>query len=143
MAKAATQAKSKAAYACSECGWTSARWIGRCGECQAWGTVVEVGAPKAARITAGPVTSPAMPIAKVSAIEAESRPTGIGELDRVLGGGVVPGAVILLAGEPGVGKSTLLLEVAAQTEPAAVETEVSRRGSIGWLRRKIGQWRLR
>ena len=77
MATAATQAKSKAAYACSECGWTSARWIGRCGECQAWGTVAEIGAPKAARITAGPVTSPAMPIAKVSAIEAESRPTGI------------------------------------------------------------------
>jgi len=123
MAKAATQAKSKAAYACSECGWTSARWIGRCGECQAWGTVAEIGAPKAARITAGPVTSPAMPIAKVSAIEAESRPTGIGELDRVLGGGVVPGAVILLAGEPGVGKSTLLLEVAAQVRLRAGRTD--------------------
>ena len=140
MAKVATQAKGKPAYACSECGWTSARWIGRCGECQAWGTVAEVGAPKAARITAGPVSSPAMPIAKVSAIEAESRPTGIGELDRVLGGGVVPGAVILLAGEPGVGKSTLLLEVAAQSARGGQRTlYVSGEESAAQVRLRAGR----
>ena len=79
MAKAATQAKGKPAYACSECGWTSARWVGRCGECQAWGTVAEAGAPKAARIAAVPCR-PARRCRsrKVVAIEAESRPTGIG-----------------------------------------------------------------
>lgn len=144
MVKAAGSARSKAAgkspFACSECGWTTARWIGRCGECQAWGTVAEVGAPKAARITAGPVSSPAMPISKVSAVEAESRPTGIGELDRVLGGGVVPGAVILLAGEPGVGKSTLLLEVAAQSARRGQRTlYVSGEESAAQVRLRAGR----
>jgi DNA repair protein RadA/Sms len=101
-------------YRCAECGWATTKWVGRCGECQAWGTVDAVGAPAVARIAPGPVTSPAMPICEVQAGVAASRPSGVSELDRVLGGGIVPGAVLLLAGEPGVGKSTLLLEVAAQ-----------------------------
>jgi DNA repair protein RadA/Sms len=101
-------------FRCAECGWATTKWVGRCGECQAWGTVDEVGVPAVARVAAGPVTSPAVPISHVLAGVAESRPSGICELDRVLGGGIVPGAVLLLAGEPGVGKSTLLLEVAAQ-----------------------------
>jgi DNA repair protein RadA/Sms len=66
------------------------------------------------QVAAGPVSAPAMPIAEIDIEAARSRPTGVGELDRVLGGGLVPGAVVLLAGEPGVGKSTLLLEVARQ-----------------------------
>jgi DNA repair protein RadA/Sms len=76
--------------------------------------VAEVGAgPVALRpLTAGAVTAPARPIAEIDVEAARARPTGVGELDRVLGGGLVPGAVLLLAGEPGVGKSTLLLEVA-------------------------------
>ncbi|MCL1899029.1 MAG: DNA repair protein RadA [Promicromonosporaceae bacterium] len=108
-------APARPAYACVECGWTAVKWVGRCGECQAWGTVAEAGAA-----TAGPrttaVTPPrgaAQPIAEVSLENARAVPTGVPELDRVLGGGLVPGAVILLAGEPGVGKSTLLLEAAA------------------------------
>src|SRR6516225_11175371 len=60
-----------------------------------------------------PASTPAVPIGQVDATEASARPTGLDELDRVLGGGLVPGAVLLLAGEPGVGKSTLLLEAAA------------------------------
>jgi len=101
-------------HRCTECGWETAKWVGRCGECQAWGSVVEVAAP-ATRTTAAPVTSAAVPIGQVSVEASRSRTSGVPELDRVLGGGLVPGAAVLLAGEPGVGKSTLLLEVAAQT----------------------------
>ncbi len=113
MAKNST--RDRAGYRCSECGWDSLRWVGRCGECQAWGSVAEVGAPSAASMKPGVVSSPAIPITSVDLREAVSTPSGLGELDRVLGGGLVAGAVILIAGEPGVGKSTLLLEVAART----------------------------
>jgi DNA repair protein RadA/Sms len=87
--------------------------VGRCGECQAWGTVEEVGASSTVRTAAGPVSSRAVPIGEVDVQAASATPSGVGELDRVLGGGLVSGAVVLLAGEPGVGKSTMLLEVAA------------------------------
>jgi DNA repair protein RadA/Sms len=113
MAKSATK-PAKPAYRCEECGWETAKWVGRCGECQAWGSVIEASAPKT-RATAGPVTAVAVPIGEVPAEQSLARSCGVGELDRVLGGGLVPGGAILLAGEPGVGKSTLLLEVAAQT----------------------------
>jgi DNA repair protein RadA/Sms len=108
----------RAAYRCGECGWQTAKWVGRCGECQAWGTVEVVGGPQLRQVASGPVTVDAVPIGEVDARAATSRSTGVGELDRVLGGGLVPGAVVLLAGEPGVGKSTLLLEVAAQAARA-------------------------
>ncbi|MEQ6902367.1 DNA repair protein RadA [Nocardioides sp. YIM 152588] len=105
-------------HRCTECGWTTAKWVGRCGECHAWGSVVE-SAPEpsvgSGRTAASPVTSPAVPIGRVSAEQALHHRSGVPELDRVLGGGLVPGAAVLLAGEPGVGKSTLLLEVAART----------------------------
>ena len=100
------------AFRCGECGATSLRWQGRCAECQAWGTVAEVGAPTQVVTTRNAVTSPARPIGELDPTLALARPTGVSELDRVLGGGLVPGSVVLLAGEPGVGKSTLLLEVA-------------------------------
>ena len=110
-----------AGYRCTECGWQAPKWAGRCGECQAWGTVEEAGTPRLARAgiravtyrTAAPVSTPAVPIGQVDATDARARPSGLDELDRVLGGGLVPGAVLLLAGEPGVGKSTLLLETGA------------------------------
>ncbi|BBE21229.1 DNA repair protein RadA [Arthrobacter sp. MN05-02] len=101
-------------YRCAECGWTTAKWVGRCGECQAWGTVEETGQVAARTTAATAVTTPARRIAEVDATLSGFQPTKIDELDRVLGGGLVPGAVILLAGEPGVGKSTLLLDVAAR-----------------------------
>jgi DNA repair protein RadA/Sms len=100
-------------YQCSECGWTTPRWVGRCGECQAWGSVAESAAPRGRVASAAP-GRPALPISQVDLNEARALPTGLGELDRVLGSGLTPGAVVLLAGEPGVGKSTLLLEVAAR-----------------------------
>ncbi|PVG82479.1 DNA repair protein RadA [Nocardioides gansuensis] len=109
-----SKAKMRASYRCSECGWETAKWVGRCGECQAWGSVAEAAAATL-RTSAAPVSTPAVPIGQVSAEESGFRTSGVPELDRVLGGGLVPGAAILLAGEPGVGKSTLLLEVAAQT----------------------------
>src|SRR5215218_5002862 len=110
MASTATRRSLK----CTECGWTTGRWVGRCGECQAWGSVVETGAPKLASLTSTVPSSKALPIGRVSADQAKRMLTGVSELDRVLGDGIVPGAVVLLAGEPGVGKSTLLLEVAAR-----------------------------
>jgi len=102
-------------YRCAECGWTTAKWVGRCGECQAWGTVAEAGPAAAAGVTkARAVTEKARPIGEITAESARTWSTGVAELDRVLGGGIVSGAVVLLAGEPGVGKSTLLLDVASR-----------------------------
>ncbi len=102
-------------YRCSECGWQAAKWVGRCGECQAWGTVAEAGGPAPVRTApVAVVEHPAVPIAEVDVQRAAARPTGVPEFDRVLGGGLVPGAVVLVAGEPGIGKSTLLLDVAAR-----------------------------
>lgn len=98
-------------YRCSECGWTTPRWVGRCGECQAWGSVAQ-GPSTTVRVNSSAPASPALPISQVPLDAARAIPTRIGELDRVLGSGITPGAVVLLAGEPGVGKSTLLLEVA-------------------------------
>ncbi len=106
-------AKSPNLYQCSECGWTTPRWVGRCGECQAWGSVAGAAAPRG-RVASTTPGRPALPISQVDLNEARALPTGLGELDRVLGAGLTPGAVVLLAGEPGVGKSTLLLEVAAR-----------------------------
>jgi DNA repair protein RadA/Sms len=107
-------------YECAECGWRSTRWAGRCGGCAAWGTVAEhqaapgqVRSGARARLTAAAPALAALPIGQVDAGAARARPTGMSELDRVLGGGLVRGAVVLLAGEPGVGKSTLLLEAGA------------------------------
>lgn len=101
-------------YRCGECGYEVAKWVGRCPECQAWGTLEERGdaRPVIARVAAGAPATTAKPIGDVDPEAARAQQTGVPELDRVLGGGLVPGAVSLLAGDPGVGKSTLLLEVA-------------------------------
>jgi DNA repair protein RadA/Sms len=104
-------------YRCGSCGYEAAKWLGRCPECQEWGSFEERGAPgrpAIQRVAAGAPSAPARPIGEVDVEAARARPTAVSELDRVLGGGLVPGAVVLLAGEPGVGKSTLLLEVAYQ-----------------------------
>lgn len=112
----------KPSYRCTECGWASLRWVGRCGECQTWGSVEEAGAPKLTQIKSSIPVAKAIPIGEVNADAAARTLTGVGELDRVLGDGLVPGAVVLLAGEPGVGKSTLLLEVAARWAKAGRKT---------------------
>ncbi|MCL1801207.1 MAG: DNA repair protein RadA [Promicromonosporaceae bacterium] len=113
--KTKATARASGKFQCCECGWECPKWVGRCGECHAWGSISE-----AAEAQAGPRTvatrlhKKAEPIATVSTTDSQPIPTGLTEFDRVLGGGLVPGAVALLAGEPGVGKSTLLLEVAAR-----------------------------
>ncbi|GAA3764626.1 DNA repair protein RadA/Sms [Spinactinospora alkalitolerans] len=124
----------KSTFRCAECGWTTLKWVGRCGECQAWGTVEEAGAPAWGGVEPVRVGSPALPISEIDVEAAHASATGLDELDRVLGGGVVPGGVLLLAGEPGVGKSTLLLEVAALYADAGPVLYVTGEESTGQVR---------
>jgi DNA repair protein RadA/Sms len=113
----------KTIFACQECGGQAPKWVGRCPDCGAWNSMVEerpaaepVGGPVAADIsrryslavTAGPQL-----YADIDTVTAERLSSGIGEFDRVMGGGVVPGSLVLIGGEPGIGKSTLLLQAAA------------------------------
>jgi DNA repair protein RadA/Sms len=96
-------------HVCSECGTVSGRWFGRCSGCGAFGTLVEEMVP--ARLAKAGRGAPVLRLVEVVALEADRIPTGSTELDRVLGGGLVPASVVLVGGEPGVGKSTLLLSV--------------------------------
>ena len=94
-------------FACSECGQSTGRWLGRCPGCGSFGTLVdETAAPSRSKGTA---PRPVLRLVDVEAEEAKRMPTGVSELDRVLGGGLVPASLVLVGGEPGVGKSTLLL----------------------------------
>ncbi|MCS4491923.1 DNA repair protein RadA [Corynebacterium sp. ES2715-CONJ3] len=111
--------KVRSTHICAECGYSCPKWLGRCPECGTWGSMEErMVQPVAHQVpsagTALTPTSPATSITRINPEDAPSVSTGIGELDRVLGAGIVAGSVILLAGEPGVGKSTLLLEVASK-----------------------------
>jgi DNA repair protein RadA/Sms len=99
-------------FVCVECGSRNPKWLGRCPECGAWDTLLE---ERSARQGAGPAVSQAhvTPLGEVSTELSGRLGTGLGEMDRTLGGGVVPGQVVLLGGDPGVGKSTLMLQVSA------------------------------
>jgi DNA repair protein RadA/Sms len=103
-------AKPAVNYACTDCGYSAGRWFGKCPGCSAFGTLVEdvVGAS-----TAKVPPQPLLRLVDVETAEAERIPTGVPELDRVLGGGLVPASLVLVGGEPGVGKSTLLLTALA------------------------------
>jgi len=116
----AAMRQARPTYQCDVCGHRPPKWVGKCPDCGEWGSLVEA-APEAPAGSVGSragaarrPTEPARPMSEISSAPAQARPTGVPELDRVLGGGLVPGAVVLLAGEPGVGKSTLILEVAQQ-----------------------------
>ncbi len=110
--------KDKSVFVCTECGGTSPRWLGKCPQCGAWNTLNETAAQPQGqrhRYTAAPrgalhAAQPVAPLAAIEASDFERTPTGLDELDRVLGGGVVEGAVVLIGGDPGIGKSTLLLQ---------------------------------
>ena len=135
-------ARAKNEYTCGECGWSSTKWVGQCGECQQWNSMVEgaaasrgLGTIKSIKPATIVASSAAKPITDVSTVAVASRSTRVGEFDRVLGGGIVPGAVVLLSGEPGVGKSTLLLEVAANTAKSGAKVlYVSGEESVGQIR---------
>lgn len=112
-------AKDKTLYSCSECGASSPRWLGKCPGCGAWNTLIETvpdAGPGKNRLSgAGQYAGlaqaqPVMPLSAIEATEVARTPSGIEELDRVLGGGVVEGGVVLIGGDPGIGKSTLLLQ---------------------------------
>ncbi len=135
-------ARPTANFVCTECGWTTLKWAGRCGECQQWGTVIEKDAPAQPRTTASRPSAgrAARPITSIEARAESHSPTGIGEFDRVLGGGIVPGAAILRSGEPGVGKSTLLLEVAARAAHSGRRVlYVSAEESVAQVRLRAGR----
>ena len=111
----------KTIYLCQQCGASSPKWAGQCPACDAWNTLVETvaaprptggRAPSAARAMAG--VAAVSPITSFTSAEAARLTSGIGEVDRVLGGGFVPGSIILIGGDPGIGKSTLLLQLAAR-----------------------------
>ena len=108
-------AKAKTLYSCTECGGQTLKWQGQCPHCTAWNTLVETIAEKvsASRYQSIAESSTLQKLGQVDASDEPRRPTGIDELDRVLGGGLVKGAVVLLGGDPGIGKSTLLLQALA------------------------------
>lgn len=101
-------------FTCTECGYATVKWLGRCPECQSWGTFEEKGKSATSVKTKVKKSSGAKSITEVDAKLARAETTYVPEFDRVLGGGIVRGAVVLLSGEPGVGKSTLLLAVASK-----------------------------
>ncbi|RNE49869.1 DNA repair protein RadA [Corynebacterium alimapuense] len=146
--------KPRSVHTCSECGYSSPKWLGRCPECGSWGTLIEsAAAPKSGSAAVAAVSgavprglvpaSTAIPITKVDAVASTSASSGIGELDRVLGSGVVPGSVVLMAGEPGVGKSTLLLEVASRWASQPTKDGGTRRALYITAEESTGQVRVR
>ncbi len=125
-------------YVCQQCGAETPKWAGQCLSCAAWNTLVETVAPRGPRTRAGGagrertpmLTSiPIEPIGAVSSAEADRLASGIGEVDRVLGGGLVPGSIVLVGGDPGIGKSTLLLQLAARLAGAGRVAAGGQQGS--------------
>ncbi|WP_310388529.1 AAA family ATPase, partial [Roseateles sp.] len=108
-------AKEKSIYTCSDCGGVSPKWLGKCPACGAWNTLIEgiaelPGSGKNNRYQALAKSQPVATLSEIEATDFERTPTGQEELDRVLGGGIVAGGVVLIGGDPGIGKSTLLLQ---------------------------------
>ena len=111
----APKAKSKTVFYCKECGYESAKWMGQCPACKTWNTFAEhevstSAVKRSGGVGAGHEVAEPKALSEVSLSEEDRVCTGIGELDRVLGGGIVPGSMILVGGDPGIGKSTLLLQ---------------------------------
>lgn len=105
--------RSKTIFSCQECGHQSTRWLGRCPGCGEWNSLIEERAEKQSKPVRGISGSGPVPVTEIITSEEERYSTGLQELDRVLGGGLVPGSLVLVGGDPGIGKSTLLLQAAA------------------------------
>ncbi|MFT3960082.1 DNA repair protein RadA [Propionivibrio sp.] len=122
-------AKGKTIYSCTECGATSSKWQGQCPGCEAWNTLVETVAeadtPATRRFAALAGTARVQTLSEIEAREEDRLPTGVGEFDRALGGGLVAGGVVLIGGDPGIGKSTLLLQALAALSAASPVLYVS------------------
>src|SRR5215831_12266896 len=118
----ADMARDKTVYTCTACGGTSPKWLGKCPHCGEWNTLEEsVAESNGATRHRYKAVAPMQPVATLSQIEAaviERSPTGLAELDRPLGGGIVEGGVVLIGGDPGIGKSTLLLQAAEKLSQA-------------------------
>jgi DNA repair protein RadA/Sms len=124
-------AKPKTIYSCTECGGQTLKWQGQCPHCSAWNTLVETVAERAgARYQGVAQASAVQVLGEVEAAEEPRRETGIAELDRVLGGGLVRGGVVLLGGDPGIGKSTLLLQALARLSESCGVLYVSGEESV-------------
>ena len=119
-------AKEKTVYVCSDCGGNSPKWLGKCPACNAWNTLIESVAdnPSAVknRFASLAKTAEIATLGEIDAVDMARIPTGHEELDRVLGGGIVPGGVVLIGGDPGIGKSTLLLQALDGLQRAQVST---------------------
>ena len=119
-------AKEKTIYTCNECGGSSPKWLGKCPHCNAWNSLIESVAESAApaknRFAALAKTAEVATLADIEAADVERTPTGQDELDRVLGGGIVEGGVVLIGGDPGIGKSTLLLQALDTLQRAGQKT---------------------
>ena len=120
--------RQKSIYACAECGHSSPKWMGQCPSCHRWNTLHEEVAPDVRSSSRAPSPGGAakpVRLAEVVASEDERIRTGITELDRVLGGGVVPGMLVLLGGDPGIGKSTLLLTASTVSRSSSLAVPCS------------------
>ncbi len=121
--------KARTIFACQSCGFQSTRWLGRCPDCQAWNTLVEERLPEgpsgSRRARRDESAAEPQPITELTPATAQRRSSGIDELDRVLGGGIVPGSVVLVGGDPGIGKSTLVLQALATVARSGVALYVS------------------
>jgi DNA repair protein RadA/Sms len=110
-------AKSKSSFQCEQCGCRLSKWAGQCPDCQAWNSIVELALESrpGRRFSgySGQLSNKVKDLRSIGSSSVERLPVGVGEIDRVLGGGIVPGSVILLGGDPGIGKSTLLLQLVA------------------------------
>ncbi|MEO8298949.1 MAG: DNA repair protein RadA [Burkholderiales bacterium] len=138
-------AKPKTQFICTDCGGASPRWLGKCPHCGTWNTLVEaaVEAEPASknRFQSLAAPQPVTALADIQASEVDRTPTGIDELDRVLGGGIVSGGVVLIGGDPGIGKSTLLLQAAetlAQRMPVLYVTGEESAAQVALRSRRLG-----
>jgi DNA repair protein RadA/Sms len=119
-------AKEKTVFTCSECGGTSTKWLGKCTHCSAWNTLIESvadnSAPAKNRFASLTAAAPVQALCDIEATDFDRTPTGQDELDRVLGGGIVEGGVVLMGGDPGIGKSTLLLQALDTLQRSGMNT---------------------